>query len=135
MTEQSTVKQVLSTGQVTFLFLIFVSMLFAIFTVGMYIGRWSQPTVDRKGESVRTANISFVEPSLTSPATTGSNQNDGTHQPLPGSPLSITVDELKTTPGYVVQVATLPTQAEADGLLTQLKRDGLTRGYVRAPEP
>src|SRR5258708_682196 len=122
MTEQATVKQVLSTGQVTFLFLIFVSMLFAIFTVGMYIGRWSQPTGDRKVESLRTASISFVEPTAPSTATTGSSQNDGTHQPLPGSPLSITVDESKTIPGYVVQLATRSTNAEADGLLTQLNR-------------
>jgi cell division septation protein DedD len=134
-TEQATVKQVLSTGQVTFLFLIFVSMLFVIFTVGMYIGRWSQPTLDRKSESLRTANISFVEPGATSATTTGSNQSDAAHQPLPGSPLSISIDESKMTPGYVVQVATLSTQAEAEGLLTQLKRDGLTKGYVRAPEP
>src|SRR5258708_3986080 len=112
MTEQATFKQVLSTGQVTFLFLIFVSMLFAIFTVGMYIGRWSQPTVDRKAESLRTANISFVVPTVPSPAITGSSQNDAAHQPLPGSPLSITIDESKPTAGYVVQVATLSTQAE-----------------------
>jgi cell division septation protein DedD len=45
------------------------------------------------------------------------------------------VDESKTTAGYAVQVATVPTMAEADGLLTQLKRDGLTKSYVRSPEP
>jgi len=133
MTEQTNENPALSTGQVTFLFLIFVSMLLAIFTVGVYIGRWSQPTVDRKAESLRTANISFVEANLTVNA--GANPNGVAHQALPGAPLSMRVDESKTTPGYAIQVATLPTIEEANGLVTQLKRDGLTRSYVRSPEP
>jgi len=137
MTDQAKVKQVLSTGQVTFLFFIFVSMLFVIFTVGVYIGRWSQPTMDRKTEALKTANINFVEPTVNSAVSSGSGQQSSTEsvrQSLPGSPLSMRVDE-KTTSGYAVQIATVSTMAEADGLLTQLKRDGLTRGYVRSPEP
>ena len=133
MTDQTNANPALSTGQVTFLFLIFVSMLFAIFTVGVYIGRWSQPTVDRKAEALRTANISFVEPTLNVNA--GANPNDIAHQALPGAPLSMRVDESKTAVGYAIQVATVATIEEANGLVTQLKRDGLTKSYVRSPEP
>src|SRR5258708_4080568 len=138
MSEQINAKQVLSTGQVTFLFLMFVSMLFVIFAVGVYIGRWSQPTVDRKTESLKTTNIRFVEPNLNSKAAVVGQPDTSLgaqQQPLQGTPLTIPVDETKNAIGCAVQVAAVTTIDEANGLLTQLRRDGLTRSYIRSPEP
>src|SRR5215831_14292038 len=61
MSEPSKAKQVLSTGQVTFLFLMIICMLVAMFAAGVYVGRISQPVAKKDGSSVQMlkTNISF----------------------------------------------------------------------------
>ena len=140
MSESIKSRPVLSTGQVTFLFVMFISMLIAIFAAGIYIGRSSQPTVDKKGisaQAMNRANISFIESEATIRETPKPEPQTTTQpalQTTQENSLYAPIEESKGVSEYAIQVETKSSADVAEGLVTQLRRDGFTKSYVRAPQ-
>ncbi|HZS47868.1 MAG TPA: SPOR domain-containing protein [Blastocatellia bacterium] len=137
MSEFNKAKQVLSTGQVTFLFLMLISILIVFFAAGICVGRWTQPSAGKDGTtaSVKMQNIRYVQDNVAIiDSSVQAKELDKQAVTQSVSTAAQKSEESKLTTGYAVQVSTMPTFEEAESLVTQLRRDGFSTSQARVPQ-